>query len=321
MIAAEVGTPIYKAKANATRRTLIKARVMPLAKPVMLPGYDPRLIKRIGALPGLSFKPNDLSGVELPELRWVAPGDCCVDFNYQREPNSSDYTLLMEIVSNFSWEKFGTPNGVIGPDGSIFVTDGQKRAYACYHHPDIELMPILLVKAKAEQLVKLSAGAFVALNEAHTPVPRADRFTAKLMEGDPVAIKVAAIFKAYNIKPIRKKIDVSKCAAGDTMIIQKFQSILQQKGEDYFKRLCWILAQAKLSPIQSIHVGAVSRLLSRETSKSRWNDERLIDAIRSKADNLAISDATVNSRKFGIGKPLALAGIYETAYKKSAKPL
>lgn len=297
--------------------------VEPSDKGVLLPFYDSTLIKPLKKIKGLEFKPADISEQALPELMYINPKTekMYVDHNYQRELTNSNFNLLIHILEHFDWKKLQVPNAFISEKGNIYFTDGQTTALACLHHPQIDKMPISAVKVSDAAFAAIGAEAFLSLNTVKIAVPRADRLTAQIAMRDPLAMHIADVFRKYGIKVIRIKRNDEQCAARETMVVGKFEEILKRDGEEFFDRLCSILAAANYSPIRAIHIQAVRRLLLDESEKLPYSLDRLKDAIRSKVDKYALLDAEIEARRFKTTKPDALAKFYKEAYKKGAVAL
>lgn len=299
---------------NVRRKNLVPAS----DKQVLLPHYDSTLIRPLAPVPNLEFKPAPVKVQAKPQMMMVKPEALLVDHNWQRELTSSSYVLLVQILENFNWAYYKTPNCIISPSGKLYVTDGQTTVLAAMHHPEIEEIPVLAVKVSEREFVRICAEAFISLNTVSVPVPRADRFTAQIAARHPHALKLADFFRKHKIKPIRLERKDRQYAARETMVISTFQETMIKDGDEKFDRLLEILSGANFSPIRRLHVLAIRELLSRETPKFNYDLERLRNAILSKADKYALLDAEINARRYKISRPMALANIYNGAYKKGA---
>lgn len=295
--------------------------IAPSGKLVLPSFYDSTLIKPLEAIPGLKLEPASLEGQIKPRYAEIEFSQCRIDHNYQRELLQSNLNIIQHGVNFFDWTLYKVPNGIQAPSGLVYITDGQSSALICLHHPDIHKLPIMVTRVKDAQFIQRSARAFIGLNECRIEVGTADRFTALQTMGDPVAIKMAEVFRRYGIRPIRQNKHEGKFGAGETKLVSTFQGLHARHGDEFLERLCKILGNAKYGPIRRMHVHAIRSILLPDMGKNKIDDERLVNAIRSMVDRHAINEAELTAKRRMWPSPKALAELYMSLYKAEAKAL
>lgn len=283
--------------------------------------YDSTLIRPLELIPGLELKPASLKGQVKPKYTEADFSQCHIDQNYQREIDQANITVIEFGVNHFDYTLFKIPNGIQGPSGKIYITDGQSSALICLHHPDIDKLPIMVTRVNEAEFIARCARAFIGLNECRIAVSKADRFTALQTMGDPASCAIANVFRKHGITPVRKTKAIGKYAARETRIIGTFESIHARRGEAFFDRLCKVLGGAAFSPIRRIHIGAITEILLPDMGKNKIDDDRLISAIRSMVDKHAINEAELSAKRRMWTGPKALAELYKSLYKDGAQAL
>lgn len=311
-------TPI---RPNYARDNYKRPALPASGKQVLSGGYDSTLIKPLETIPGLKLDPNSLKGIVKPKYIEADFEQCCIDYNWQRELDQSNLTLIEFGVKHFNWTHFKIPNGIQGTSGKIYITDGQTSALICYHHPEVLKLPIMVTRVNEQEFVARCANAFVSLNECRRPVSAADRFTAMQVMGDPESTAIAEVFRKYHIKPLRKDKSKGQFAAGETRMLKTFQGIYRLRGQEFFERLCSVLNGAKLFPIQRIHTSALTEILLPDMEKNKIDDDRLISAIRSIVNKHAINEAILSAKRRMWTSSRALAEIYKERYRMRAQAL
>lgn len=299
-----------------------KPVIRPADKPVMLERYDSTLVTPLLDIPGLELNPASLKGQAEPEFIKAPFERILIDHNSQRQLKQSNLTLIEFAINNFEFTRVKVPNGIISPKGKIYLTDGQSTALIHYNHPELRVrgyVPVYVARVSERDFVAKCAQAFVALNECHIPVPRADRFTASLTARDPEALAMAEVFKATGLRITGEAKAENKYAAGETRLIQTLQRLHRSRGQDYFEKLCRILGRSAFSPIKRIHVDALVQILDKD--KGKMDEQRLVNAIRSMVDKHARNEAELMAKRRMWTAPFALAELYRKLYLKGALPL
>jgi hypothetical protein len=134
----------------------------------------------------------------IPEYAWVDPRELYVDEAYQR-PISFD--RVWEIATAFSWM-------LLDPlwvgrrrkeSGRLYVVDGRHRLASCLilGHERIDKVPAQIRDTSG---VEEEARIFVELTEKRRKINSAQRFAAKLVFKDPIAIDLQKILAHHNFK-------------------------------------------------------------------------------------------------------------------------
>lgn len=307
-----------RSKVTALQKPINKrggSKNVPTQKHVIPKGYNAELKRPLSPIEGIDVEPNDISGQEMPHMEMARPGDLWIDHNYQRELLPANVTLLREIIGFWDWERFTPPNCVIQPDGRRFIRDGQTTAIGALHHPQIEEIPIMVRKARS---LEKDAEAFVALNDKLVPVQHADKFTARLLMGDPISLELAKILNKYGIHVLRSARPGAEYGKNETTCIGIFRRLLVAHGSKELEQVCEILKVANFRPIRFHHLYAARKMLSGALSKN-CDIARVARAINSKSDAHAFAEAALLARRNGKPISTCLAQVYEAEYKKNTR--
>ncbi|MFN3868998.1 MAG: ParB N-terminal domain-containing protein, partial [Hyphomicrobiaceae bacterium] len=88
---------------------------------------------------------------ERAELCMLPLDRLVVDESYQRPITGKGRLNINRIVAKFDWRKFA-PLVVTEVDGGRYaIIDGQHRATAALMHPDVHLVPCMVVKASVAE--------------------------------------------------------------------------------------------------------------------------------------------------------------------------
>ncbi|MEQ1711853.1 MAG: DUF6551 family protein, partial [Hyphomicrobium sp.] len=110
-----------------------------------------------------------------------------IDERYQRPVTEKGRANISRILARFDWRKFA-PIVVVSVGGGYYaIIDGQHRATAALMHPDIDMVPCMVVQATLAE----AAETFAAINGQVTGVTVGQVFRARLASGDPAAAAVA----------------------------------------------------------------------------------------------------------------------------------
>lgn len=117
-----------------------------------------------------------------------------VDHRYQRDTIS--VPRVNTIAAHFSWIKFGALCVVRRPDGKFVVVDGQHRLLAARKRASLSKLPCLVFETQGG--VAEEAGDFVDCNSMRTAVGAFNKYRAKLVAKNPVALAIDAMVRAEN---------------------------------------------------------------------------------------------------------------------------
>lgn len=292
-----------------------------LPKDVMGEDYDASLVRQIEFLEKIKFEPKSLKGQEVPyiiNLDVSGPKVAAfIDHNWQRKLRSENLNLMVNICNNFVYRRLKVPNGIIWPNGNLFITDGQTEIYAALHHPEINSIPVFVTNATEEDLMAVQVDAFVGINMDRRPVPSTDLFAAEVCAKVPEAMEVLRILKKYKITALREAPRKKNFLPLQTMAIGTMRQIYRMQGSELFDYVCKALNAANYRPIRKEHLHALVYWLKKAPNIEKVDFERLGRAVRSIMDGHARSAAQLNANKKGIPFPQALAQIYNDRYRSN----
>ena len=128
-----------------------------------------------------------------PELAWIPVAELTVDAAYQRKISDRGRKVIRTICDSFSWSSFGALTVGRSDDGYSII-DGQHRTIAA-REMNLEIVPCVVVNAgQSEQ-----ARGFAGINGTRTSVTAVDKFRAKVIAGDPEAIKLSNVMSENQI--------------------------------------------------------------------------------------------------------------------------
>lgn len=128
----------------------------------------------------------------------IKPSDTTVDPEYQRDFEEARAKV---IAKDFSWDLFGVPVLSKRADGRLVRIDGQHRmasAIIAGHGA----VPVLC-EVHEGLSVPEEAALFLRLNGARTAVRVLDKFKARVVAKEPVAVDITAILKSLGLKVVK----------------------------------------------------------------------------------------------------------------------
>ena len=132
----------------------------------------------------------------IPVYDWVGTASLYVDESYQR-PLSID--RVWEIATNFTWTLYDPLWCGRRKDDRLYVVDGRHRlAAAVILGPDrIDKVPVQIRRTAG---VEEEARIFVDLQEKRRKITSAQRFAAKLIFKDPIAMDLKRDYDAARLQ-------------------------------------------------------------------------------------------------------------------------
>ena len=113
-----------------------------------------------------------------------------VDLAYQRDLKKK--AVIYRIKTRFSWSKFGAISVSRRKDGSYYILDGQHRANAATLIEGLYEIPCLVFVGLS---VEQEAETFVGINTDRTAMGAIDRYKARLIYGEPLAMQMHEILE------------------------------------------------------------------------------------------------------------------------------
>ncbi|WP_300534674.1 DUF6551 family protein [uncultured Mameliella sp.] len=143
---------------------------------------------------------------------------------YQRKISRAGMTRITRIIDGFTWSRFGALCVALDEDGEFWVVDGQHRMIAA-RALQLTAVPCVISNATLQK----QAGDFEGINTTRTGVASIDRFRARVVQGDEVAVKVHQMLEQLGIR--------TDVAAGcslkpnETRATAKLEKLIRKAGE------------------------------------------------------------------------------------------
>jgi hypothetical protein len=217
-----------------------------------------------------------------PEIRMVFPTELRIEASYQRNLTPKSIRLIRKIATEWSWSKFKPPICAETPDG-LFIIDGQHTAIGAASHPDPFKIPVLIVAADR---VEDRARSFVSHNRERVNMSAFDVFHAEIAAGVGSAKRLAEIASRAGCVIPRGAVARNKIVARQLVAINEARAILDAAGEATASRVLSICAKAGLTPITSVLLRAVRRMLESEAYAwaKDFSDDQIAAAMASVSD-------------------------------------
>lgn len=149
------------------------------------PSIDVAMVEKPNGADNRHVRPVDLPTVKpapvngAPMIRRVKPTDLIIEGSYQRDLSGKSMKLIKKMVSGWDWAKFKPPV-CAESDSGLFVVDGQHTAIAAASHPEINEIPVMVVKRVN---IADRAGAFVSQNTERVAMSPLQIFHAEVVAG------------------------------------------------------------------------------------------------------------------------------------------
>ncbi len=194
----------------------------------------------------------------LPVFELVAPQDLLVDEAYQRELSEKSQSLIRRIVIGFSWDRFKPPIVARNAEGRFEVIDGQHTAIAAASHPDIELIPVMVVAADN---VADRARAFVGHNRDRLGITATQLHFSALAAGDPDAMALQQACDGAGVRMLKMPPGNGVFKPRETMAVGAITRLVDQRGPQQAQAVLQVLADADACPISADGIKAIDLLL------------------------------------------------------------
>lgn len=192
-----------------------------------------------------------------PEMRLVSPLDLKVESSYQRDLSAKSISLIRKIVTGWDWTKYKPPVCAETDDG-LFIIDGQHTALAAASHPEIQKIPVMVLK---ERLVERRADAFVAHNRDRLVMTAAQVFYGEAAAGNKEAKDtLEAVLRAGGSIP-RLPINKSYAKPGQVTAVNAVRRACRKGGMQLVERIIRIAIAAKVTPINATVIHGLEMLL------------------------------------------------------------
>ena len=162
-----------------------------------------------------------------PDLVMLPVDRLVVDDTYQRPITPQGRSNILRIIETFDWRKFAPLIVVPVEDGLYAIIDGQHRATAALMHPQIDLVPCMVIEATTED----AAACFAAINGAVTTMQLGQMFHARVASGELLARSVHALCERAGVRVLRAKAGADAYRVGDTLAIGSIEALVKRHGE------------------------------------------------------------------------------------------
>jgi len=214
-----------------------------------------------------------------PICERVDPKTLFVDPAYQRSIGERGLRQIRRIVEAFCWTKFKPPICAYAEhDGKtvLKVLDGQHTAIAAASHPDIAMIPVMIVEA-AETAAQ--AAAFVGQNTERLGVTALQVHQAAVVAQDDDALTIQQVCEAAGVKVLANPPSRNVYGRRETVAIAAIGKLIERNGPDVATAVLTILANADLAPIAANHIAAAEILKTDPEYRDQFDDVALTDAI------------------------------------------
>jgi hypothetical protein len=205
-----------------------------------------------------------------PSFKWIKPGDLYVDETYQR-PLSVE--RVWEIVTRFTWSLYN-PLWIADRRrrGTLYTVDGRHRLTAA-SILGTKLIPEVPCEVHVTESVEEEARIFVELQERRRKITSAQRFAAKLIYGDPIALDLQKLMTKHGFKVESERFGGNAMHAEQNEItaVATLEAIYRAGGRNRVDAVLQIVREAwdGVPPTTSAYMlRAVNRVLEREPGKS-----------------------------------------------------
>lgn len=252
-----------------------------------------------------------------PICERVDPRSLFVDPAYQRSVGERGLRQIRRIVEAFDWTKYKPPICAYAEhDGRtvLKVLDGQHTAIAAASHPDIDMIPVMIVEA-AE--VAAQAAAFVGQNTQRVAVTPLQVFFAEVTAGDVDALDVLKTCERAGVTIMRSPPSRSDFKPAETISISAIKALVDKRGIMRARMILEVLAQAKLAPIAADHIKAAEFLMTEPEYCDQFEPEDLTREIQM-SGKAAEHEAKVFSvaQKVPVWRALAVQWFRKTRKKR-----
>lgn len=254
-----------------------------------------------------------------PICERVDPKTLFVDPAYQRSVGERGLRQIRRIVEAFDWTKYKPPICAYAEhDGEtvLKVLDGQHTAIAAASHPDIAMIPVMIVEAAD---TAAQAAAFVGQNTQRVAVTPLQVFFAEVTAGDDDALDVLKTCERAGVTILRAPASRGEFKAAETVSIAAIKALVDKRGVMRARMVLEVLAKANLAPITADHVKAAEYLMTEPEFCEAFEPEDLTREIET-SGKAAEHEAKVFSvaQKLPVWRALAVQWFKKTRKKRRA---
>ena len=213
-------------------------------------------LRRVGALESAEGPFGSPAGAA-PAVQWVSPTDLFVDETYQRNLSKRSILLIKRIVGAWDWRRFKPPI-VAKTDVGFEVIDGQHTAIAAATHPDIALIPVMVVSAD-ERATR--AGAFIGHNRDRIAITSTQMYFAALTAGDEDARTIEQVCHRAGVTILKYPPPNGYFEPGQTVAVTAIARLVERRGAMKARQVLEVLRLAEMAPVSAAAIRASELLL------------------------------------------------------------
>lgn len=248
-----------------------------------------------------------------PQFCEVDPRVLLVDETYQRGMGERSRNLIRRIVAGWSWHKFKPPVCMQVGD-ALHVIDGQHTATAAASHPDIAVIPVMIV---AEGTAVSRALSFVAHNRDRVAVTPMQVHAALAAAGDEDALTLDQVCARAGARVLRAAPGNGAYKPGDVMALKGLRDLIGRRHAAGARRVIEICVKARCAPVGKMQMRAVEELLFGPDYAGAV-DAAALAAVMLAAEADCLAEAQSLARSHGIARHKALAEIWFHALQREA---
>ncbi len=247
---------------------------MPRRTPTLAVGGRP--VHAVAALDLPDLAPAPLDGMSEPIFDRIAPGDLLVDETYQRDLSARSLRLIRSIVEGWDWLKFKPPVVAL-TDRGFEVVDGQHTAIAAACHPEIALIPVVVVDGSDHAR---RARAFVSHAVDRLQVTPAQVWHAAVAAGDEDALTIHNVLERAGVKLLPYPPTDGVYGTAETVALGAVRRLVDKRGAMRAREVLEIVAKAGLAPITADHIRVAEALLTDPDYAGDLDAARITVALR-----------------------------------------
>lgn len=193
-----------------------------------------------------------------PIFEDVDPASLLIEERYQRDLSDKSIALIERIVANWDWRRFKPPV-VAFADGGLQIIDGQHTAIAAATHPDVHLIPVMVVEAPE---LTDRALAFIGQNTNRLQVSAMQLHHAAVAAGDEDALTIQQVCERSEVNLVRSPYGGYPYKAGDTIAIGAIRGLISRTSPLKARQILQALVAAGCAPISAHEIKAAEMLFT-----------------------------------------------------------
>jgi hypothetical protein len=231
--------------------------------------------------------PIDITGLDTappetgePICERVDPARLCVDPAYQRDIGERGLRKIRQMIEAWDWRKFSPPICAYAEleDGStvLKVLDGQHTAIAAASHPDISMIPVMIVEAAT---TSDQAQAFVGQNTGRLAVTKLQLHRSAVVAGDEDALTVDQVCERAGVILLLQA-GGKTYKPRETVAIAAIEKLVNDHSAMRARQILEVVAKADPAPLTAGQIKAAELLLTDPEYSEAFDAEDLTVAIR-----------------------------------------